>query len=132
MIFMERATGRQIMRFTVVGLVSNGVLFMLYLALVRAGLSPVGAMSIAYALGVAQTFAFNRRWTFSHAGPRLAPLARYLVTYALGYVINLVILALLVGRLGWAHQWVQAAAILVVAVLVFALQKHWVFRSRLA
>jgi putative flippase GtrA len=132
MIAMERATGRQIVRFAVIGLISNGVLYVLYLALARAGLSPAMAMSIAYSLGVAQTFAFNRRWTFSYAGLRLAPLVRYLIAYALGYVINLAILVVFAGRLGLAHQPVQAVAILVVAAVVFALQKHWVFRTERA
>jgi len=122
-------TQRQLVRFAAVGIVSNGALFLLYLVLTSAGLSPTLAMSLAYVAGVAQTFALNRTWTFSHSGNFAAPLARYASTYGIGYVVNLCLLRLLVDELAWPHQWVQGAAILFVAALVFALQKHWVFRS---
>ena len=120
---------RQLVRFAAVGIVSNGALFLLYLVLTSAGLSPTLSMSLAYAVGVAQTYALNRTWTFSHSGSRAAPLARYAATYGIGYVLNLCLLRLFVDELGLQHQWVQGAAILFVAALVFALQKHWVFRS---
>jgi len=126
-------TQRQLVRFAAVGIVSNGALFLLYLVLTSAGLSPTLAMSLAYVAGVAQTFALNRTWTFSHSGSRAgncaAPLARYAATYGIGYVVNLCLLRLFVDELAWPHRWVQGAAIVFVAALVFALQKHWVFRS---
>jgi len=125
-----RATARQqVLRFAAVGIVSNVALFLLYLVLTSSGLSPAISMSLAYIVGVAQTFAFNRTWTFSHAGSCTAPLLRYATTYGVGYAINLCLLRLFVDELAWPHQWVQGAAILLVAAIVFALQKHWVFRS---
>ena len=121
-------TRQQFVRFASVGIVSNSALFLLYLVLTTAGLSPALSMSLTYVLGVVQTFAFNRSWTFSHSGGCAAPLARYATTYAIGYVVNLCMLRLFVDGLKLPHQWVQGAAILFVAALVFALQKHWVFR----
>jgi len=120
---------RQLVRFAAVGIVSNAALFVLYLVLTGAGLSTTLSMSLAYVVGVAQTFALNRTWTFSHSGRCVAPLARYAATYGIGYVVNLCLLRLFVDELAWPHQWVQGAAILLVAAIVFALQKHWVFRS---
>jgi putative flippase GtrA len=120
---------RQFVRFAAVGIVSNGALFLLYLVLTGAGLSPALSMSLAYVVGVAQTFAFNRAWTFSRSGSCAAPLARYATTYGIGYVVNLCLLRLFVDELGLPHRWVQGAAILFVAALVFALQKQWVFRG---
>jgi len=122
-------TRRQLARFAAVGLVSNGALFVLYLALTSAGLSPAASMSLAYVAGVAQTFAFNRAWTFSHRGACASSLARYAAAYGIGYALNLALLRLLVDEWQLPHQWVQGATILLVAALVFALQKHWVFRS---
>ena len=120
---------RQLVRFAAVGIVSNAALFLLYLVLTSSGLSPTSSMSLAYVVGVAQTFALNRTWTFSHSGSCVAPLARYAATYGIGYLVNLCLLRLFVDELAWPHQWVQGAAILLVAAIVFALQKHWVFRS---
>jgi putative flippase GtrA len=118
---------REFLRYAAVGLVSNGVLYLLYLALTRAGAAPAAAMSVAYAAGVAQTFVFNRSWTFGHTGPTHAAFARYAVAYAVGYAANLAALAVLVDRWGWPHEAVQGASILLVAALVFALQRYWVF-----
>jgi putative flippase GtrA len=120
---------RQLVRYGIVGLASNGFLFLLYLAMTHAGLGPKVAMTIAYVTGLAQTFFFNRRWTFEHRGAAGAALARYIATYGVGYALNLAALALLVDRAGLPHAPVQAAMILCIAGQVFLMQKFWVFRS---
>jgi putative flippase GtrA len=118
----------QILRFAAVGLSSNGLLYLAYLGLTAIGVSPRSAMTLAYGAGVLQTFAFNRRWTFRHRGAGRPALIRYAATYILGYFINLVGLIVLVGRLGFPHQIVQAGMIISLAVLTFLLQRYWVFR----
>lgn len=119
----------QLLRFGIVGLASNGVLYVLYLFLTAQGIGPKWAMSIAYAIGVAQTFLFNRRWTFRHRGAVSAAFVRYCATYGIGYLVNLMALVALVDGLGWPHEGVQGAMILCIAILVFVLQKFWVFRA---
>jgi len=118
----------QIARFAVVGFVSNVLLFGLYLLLTNAGLSHAPSMTAVYVIGIAQTFVANRNWTFGHAGRLGSPLVRYVVTYALGYLLNLALLMTLVDGLHLPHAWVQGVLIFVVAAFVFVLQKHWVFR----
>lgn len=122
----------QLVRFGIVGLVSNGLLFVFYLALTHAGMGPKLAMTIAYVTGLAQTFVFNRRWTFEHRGAASAALVRYVATYGVGYVLNLIALTLLVDRAGLPHAPVQGATILCVAAQVFLMQKFWVFRPVVA
>jgi putative flippase GtrA len=123
---------RQLVRFGIVGLVSNGLLFLLYLAMTHGGIGPKLAMTIAYATGLAQTFFFNRRWTFEHRGGAGAALVRYVATYGVGYALNLAALALLVDRAGLPHAPVQGVMILCIAVQVFLMQKFWVFRPVVA
>lgn len=118
----------QFARFAAVGLVSNALLYLAYLGLTRLGATPMAAMSLVYAVGVAQTFFANRSWTFQHRADPYGAFGRYVTTYAVGYVVNVLLLLLLVDRMGFAHQWVQALAIIIIAVLVFTLQKTWVFR----
>lgn len=118
----------QFIRYATVGLASNLVLYLAYLALTAAGFESKVAMSLLYLLGVVQTFGFNRRWSFRHGGMRGPAFVRYCTTYALGYLINLGVLMLLVDWLGLPHQIVQGGAILTLAVLLFLLQKYWVFR----
>lgn len=117
------------MRFVVVGLMSNLVLYLLYLLLTTISVGHKTAMTLVYILGVLQTFMFNRRWTFEHRGGLGPGLLRYFTVYGAGYLINLAALAILVDLLGWPHAIVQAAAILTLAVALFLAQKYWVFNQ---
>jgi len=118
----------QAFRFAVVGLASNAVLYLLYLGMTAAGLGPKLAMSLVYGIGVAQTFLFNKRWTFNHSGRHDTALLRYIAVYAGGYLANLLVLAWLVDGLGYPHQIVQGVMILLLAGCFFVLQKIWVFK----
>jgi putative flippase GtrA len=120
----------QLIRFGIVGVLSNLALYAVYLALTRWGADPKVAMSIAYATGTVQAFALNRSWTFGYRGAMAGPFARYVAAYATGYLANLIILVALVNGAGLHHAAVQAGAVLAVAALLFLLQKHWVFRGR--
>jgi putative flippase GtrA len=121
---------RELIRFGIVGVLSNLALYIVYLVLTRWGADPKVAMSVAYAIGTVQAFALNRSWTFGHRGAMARPFARYVAAYAAGYLANLVILVALVDGAGLHHATVQAAAIVAVAALLFLLQKHWVFRGQ--
>jgi len=118
----------QFSRYAFVGLASNALLYALYLLLTFLGIGPKTAMTLLYLIGVLQTFHFNRGWSFRHEGRRSPALVRYVAAYLLGYALNLAMLLLLVDHLGWPHQWVQGAMIVSLAVLLFLLQRYWVFR----
>lgn len=122
------ATGRQMLRFGVVGVGVNLVLYLAYLALVERHVDVKLAMSLVYAGGVVLGFVLNRRWSFRRRGRLGGDVPAYVAVYFAGYLVNLAALALFVDGLGWAHQAVQAAMVFVVAAGTFLLQKHWVFR----
>jgi putative flippase GtrA len=117
----------QFSRYVVVGLASNAVIYALYLVLTYGGVGHKTAMTLLYALGVLQTFYFNRRWSFRHDGHVSRALFRYVVAYLFGYLVNLLALLWLVDHLGCPHQWVQGGMIFALAVMLFLLQRHWVF-----
>lgn len=121
----------QFSRYAIVGLASNAIGYVLYIALTRLGLGPKLAMSLLYGIGILQTFLFNKRWTFGHRGAHGSVFARYCFVYGLGYAVNLLALILLVDQAGLQHQWVQGVMILVVAVLLFTAQRYWVFSEEL-
>jgi len=123
---MKKTFG-QLFRYGVVGVLSNAVGFLLYLGITAAGMEHKLAMTLLYALGVAQTFMFNRQWTFRSEGPARSALIRYVLANIIGYVINFLLLSVLVDRLGFPHQWVQAAAIFIVAGFLFLAMKFLVF-----
>lgn len=126
---MDNPTRVQLFRYAVVGLASNALLYGAYLALTRLGVEPKLAMTLLYAAGVAQTFLFNKRWSFRHGGTHGPAFVRYCAAYALGYGINFVALLLLVDRLGYPHQLVQGVVVVSLALMLFSLQKFWVFRQ---
>lgn len=117
-------------RFATVGVVSNAALFLLYLLLTQLGLGHKLAASVTYVIGVLQTFVFNRSWSFQDRGAAGPALGRYITAYGLGYALNILVLALLVDRMGYPHPWVQGGMIIVLAVMLFAAQKLWVFRDK--
>ena len=118
---------KQLLRFGIVGVVSNALLYVFYFALTWAGLGYAVAVTLLYVVGVAQTFVFNKRWSFGHAGGVTRSLAKYLAVYGACYLLNLALLTACVEYFGYSHAIVQAAAILPFALLVFFLQKYWVF-----
>lgn len=124
-----KVAAAQFARYAAIGIASNALSYVLYLALTQLGWGPKLTMSLLYGLAVLQTFAFNKRWTFQHRGLHSVVFARYCMAYGFGYATNLAMLALFVDRLGYPHQAVQAVMIILLAVMLFLLQKHWVFQA---
>lgn len=119
----------QVMRYALVGIVSNALLYLAYLALTQIGLGSKLVMTLLYAVGVVQTFFFNKRWTFSHLGRSSQTFSRYVLLYAVGYGLNLLALGLFVDDLGWPHQWVMLGLMCIMVIFFFVGQKFWVFRQ---
>jgi putative flippase GtrA len=84
-------------------------------------------MTLLYVMGATASFLANRRFTFRHRGQIGAAGARYLLAQLSGYLLNLLMLFLFVDWLGFAHQHVQALAILVIALYLFVLSRFFVF-----
>jgi len=121
------STAIEILRFGVVGLASNALLYLLYLAATAVGVEPKAAVSLIYLVGVLQTFILNKRWTFQHEGSVRRTAARYWVAYAFSYAANMVLLIIFVDVAGFDHRVVQGVLIAVIGLVLFALQKYWVF-----
>lgn len=117
----------QLIRYGIVGLTSNAVGYLIYLAITKAGIEHKIAMSLLYGVGVAQTFILNKRWSFRHSGAHRIAFVRYCISYSFGYFINLASLYILVDRFGYPHQIIQGMMIIVLAVMLFVLQKFWIF-----
>ena len=117
-------------RFVVVGLCSNALLYFAYLALTAVGMGHKLAMTLTFLLGMFATFVINRSWTFNSTGPVASEGARFVLSYVLGFVVNWLALWVLVDVAGYRHEIVQAVLVLLVAALMFVLQRRWVFRKR--
>jgi putative flippase GtrA len=120
-------TAIEILRFGVVGLGSNVLLYLLYLAVTAVGVEPKLAVSLIYLVGMLQTYVLNKRWTFQHGGHIRRTAARYWVAYGFSYAANMVLLIIFVDVAGFDHRVVQGVLIAVIGLALFALQKYWVF-----
>jgi putative flippase GtrA len=118
-------------RFGIVGLVSNALLYLLYLLLVNLGVDPKLVVTILYILGLSSTFIFNKRWSFSHQGDWSRSGVRYVSLYGGLYLTNILVLLLLVDLLELPHAFVQAGVVLVFIPVVFLMQRYWVFAKAL-
>jgi putative flippase GtrA len=120
---------KQFVRYAAVGVVHNLSGYLLYLLATYLGAEPKLTMSVLFFLGVALSFLLNRSWTFQHSGYAARSLWRFVVVYLGGYALNLLALMWFHDRLGYAHQWVQGCAIVVIALLMFLLNRYFVFRA---
>ena len=118
---------RQLLRYVMVGVGSNVILYLAYLLLTGLGLGHKTAMTLSYGVGILQTFLINRSWTFGHQGHIRSAFIRYIAIYLLGYLVNFSGLYIFVDLFGFAHQLIQGVMIIIVAVLLFVLQRLWVF-----
>ena len=118
---------RQFLRYATVGGAANIMGYLLYFLFTQTGASPVVAISILYPIMISLSFVLNRRWSFASKRSWLVPAVKYVISYAACYGLNVGLLALFSGRLGFPHLAVQALAIPVIATLLFLAQRYWVF-----
>lgn len=118
-----------IIRFAIVGIISNLILYALFLCLIFICVSNILSMTICYVLGVCQTFYFNKKWSFKNSGPILSSFLCYVVLYLSGYILNIISIYLLVSILGFNIIYIQAINIIVLALYLFLVQRFLIFQS---
>lgn len=123
----QTKTALELLRFGIVGVCVNLVLYVAYLLLIQWGVDYRLAMSIVYIAGTVLGFVLHRNWTFRSRSAWGGAFGRYVATYASGYVLNLVGLWALVAALGMSRALAQGVMILVVAAFLFVVQKLWIF-----
>lgn len=119
---------RPILRYAVVGIACNAMGYAAYLTLTSLGVPFKFAMTALYVLGICISFLGNRNWAFEHRGNVMGTAFRFGLAHAAGYLVNLALLTVFVDKLGYPHQWVQAAAIFIVGGFLFIIFKLFVFR----
>jgi len=90
----------RLQRYGIIGLSTNLSLFVLFLLLIRVNIAPVWASGLCYVLGVILSYSLNRRWTFSSRQSHLHDIPRFLISYGIGFLITLALMAMLVTPLG--------------------------------
>ena len=124
-----KTTVNEIIRYGFVGVLSNLVGYVIYLALTNYYSAPKVTATLLYAVGAMVGFMGNRSFTFRSNDRLVGTGVRYIFVYFLGYLLNIWLLFYYSDRLGYRHEWVQAAAIFVVAAFLFIAMKLFVFRG---
>lgn len=125
-----RETFVRLLRYGIVGLALNFAGYLLYLALTWLGAGPKTTMTVLYAVGAFMGYFSHRRLAFSYGGSLLGSALRYGIAHLCGYGLNLALLYILVDRLGYPHQVVQAGAIFIVAAFLFVCFNFLVFPQK--
>lgn len=121
---------RLLSRYVVVGAVNTAWGYLLIFAFMYvAGWSPEASNVMGYAIGLVTSFVLNRRFTFESSGPRAREFARFLATFAIAFLANFMVLALMVRVLGMHAAVSQVVAGVVYVATSFLLSKHYVFRE---
>lgn len=120
---------RQVICYGLVGAASNITIYFVYLLIAYLGVEPKFAMTFVYITGALIGYFGNRKWTFAHGSSAYNSALRYVLAQTTGYLLNLLILWIFVDQIGYAHQWIQAMAIIIVAGFLFIAFKYFVFRE---
>ena len=123
---------QQLIRYGIVGMVSNLTIYFVYLLITYYGVEPKTAMTFVFITGASIGFIGNRKWTFAHQGEASKAVRRFVISYAVAYVLNFSSMWMAVDRLGLPHYVVQAVNLIVISALLFMAQKYWIFSVNLA
>jgi putative flippase GtrA len=117
----------QWLRFASVGAANTLLSWCAYALLVALGLHYLLASGLAFALGVVNSYALNRRWTFGSRARRTPEALRFVVVQAVGLAVDVGLLFVLVHDVRVHHLIGQALVFPVASVVTFLLSRRWVF-----
>ena len=109
---------------TVTGLsIVYGTMYFLHLNIVPANV-------IGYAIGIVQSFALNKIWTFGSQDHLLSSFFRFIVVIAIAYATNLVTVLVAYGYLGVNPYVAQAIGILPYTATGFLGSRYFAFQTQ--
>ncbi len=117
---------RQFGRFAVVGVSNTVVSFVAYAILIHIGVLYGAAGALAFALGAANGYILNRRWTFAARDSMRARL-RYVVVQIVGLGATVALLWLFVSYAGIGRLAAYPITIPAVTVATFFANRGWTF-----
>lgn len=117
----------EVIRFVIVGLKSNVVYYLLYVALTSVGVGPKTAVTAVFVFGIVYAFWFSKAFVFRNRQKLSWQFFRYLLVYALLLFLNLVLLDFATLGLGISHLISQPLISLVLTAPLFLLLKFFVF-----
>lgn len=97
---MARSLSGASWRFILNGIVSNATLYGLFVLLIYVDLDYRIAVSILYVLGILWNYTVNRLWSWKSEAKIASSFVKYLILYAVIYVLHLGLVIAMVERIG--------------------------------
>lgn len=121
---------KQLIRFVIVGVVSNATLLGLFWLAITLGTAPLVAVTVTYALGLITSLLLNGKWTFGTLNRKTAfgKTAKFTVLYGAGYLFSIGAFWA-INCTGIPHVLNQFLVMGSCSALLFLGQKFWVFNE---
>ncbi|MDG5467838.1 GtrA family protein [Deltaproteobacteria bacterium IMCC39524] len=120
---------RQLIRYGVVGLLSNLLGYLVYLLITWLGVDPKLTVTLFYPLAATIAYSGHAQYSFAYKGGHASGFSRYVVAHVFGYLLNIASLYFFVDVLLYPHQLVQLCNIFLVAGFLFVAFKYFAFQS---
>jgi putative flippase GtrA len=118
-------------RFLLVGGLATLIHYAVLIVCVHAlRLSPVVGSATGFIVSAGFNYTLNRRFTFRSSGDHRGLAPRFAAILAIGFVLNLLLMQLLSGTLGWPYLLAQVLTTGVVLMWNFAGNALWTFSAR--
>ena len=120
----------QLARFGVVGVGAMAVHWLVVRLLVPAGLAPLVANVLGFAIAFNVSYFGHRSWTFASDADHRSTFWRFLSVALISFALNEVMYFLLLRFTTLDYQLALGIVLVAVAVLTFVLSKTWAFRGQ--
>lgn len=120
----------QFLRFLLVGLFNTGLGYaIIFSCMYLLGMNHIVSNVIGYAGGFAVSYSLNRCFTFKSRSAPQSEIVRFLVVFAIAYLMNLALLVFAVDQMGVHPAVGQVLAGVIYILVTFLLNKYYVFRQ---
>ena len=117
----------QLIRYGIVGFVSNGLAYSAYVLITFYGVAPEAAASGIYLLGASTSYVGNYKWTFDSRSAHASALPKFVATHILGFSLQLLLISCLYRKIGLSHQLAQLVTVGCVAIFLFLSFRYYVY-----
>lgn len=119
----------QFIRFSIVGVIQNGLNVGVFATLVIIGIPLLVASALAASMALAVSFVLNHRWTFPDSSDRIGGrMVRYITIWVSIVLVGLPLLAVLVHVAHIEKVLAQAIIVVIGAPISYASQRRWTFK----
>lgn len=127
---MGNKTYKEIMKFSIVGLINTGVDFVLFAILLFLGFPVLVSQAISYCCGVGNSYWLNRTWTFQNKkSSHHSEAMKFIIVNVFTLLLTSILLILLVEHLQMSILVAKGGCIVIGMGVNFLSSKFWVFQG---